>query len=50
MTQSCANSSCLACIKVTDGEVNNYNYWLHINDVVKDKIGLQGFQKTRKKK
>jgi hypothetical protein len=38
MAQYCANSSCLSCIKATDGEVNNYNQWLHINDVAKDLI------------
>jgi hypothetical protein len=38
MAQYCANSSCLSCIKVIDGELNNYNQWLHINDVVKDLI------------
>jgi hypothetical protein len=31
-------SSCLSLIKVIDCEVNNYNQWLHINDVVKDLI------------
>lgn len=38
MAQYCANSSCLSCIKAINGEKNNYNQWLHINDVAKDLI------------